>query len=356
MSTIMGGMSDLSGDDAYMAQPSTAESAPHGPPPELSVVIPTYRRPDMLARCLASVLVQDLDSSRYEIIVCDDGPDDATRDYVQRLASNHAEQGPRVIRYLPVTSTQGPAGARNAGWRAARARRIAFTDDDTQPCAHWLSAGLHALATGADAVSGRIVVPIPERPTDYELDAAGLASAEFATANVFVERAALMRIGGFDERFTSAWREDSDLQFALLEAGFVLACAEDAVVVHPVRPARWGVSLSQQKKSQFDALLYRKYPRLFRERIRRAPPFLYYAIIASAVLAVYAFATDHAALSLVAAVAWLAMTGWFCMKRLATTSRTRAHLLEMAYTSLTIPFLSVFWRLYGAVKFRVLFI
>ena len=76
----------------------------------------------------------------------------------------------------------------------------------------------------------------PERPTDYELDAAGLASAEFATANVFVERAALMRIGGFDERFTSAWREDSDLQFALIEAGFVLARADDAVVLIPFGP------------------------------------------------------------------------------------------------------------------------
>ena len=67
----------------------------------------------------------------------------------------------------------------------------------------------------------------------------------------------------------AAWREDSDLQFALMRAGLAIARADDAMVLHPVRPARWGVSMLQQKKSQFDALLYKKHRTLFRERIRR---------------------------------------------------------------------------------------
>jgi hypothetical protein len=50
------------------------------------------------------------------------------------------------------------------------------------------------------------------------------------------------------------------------------------------------------------------------------------------------------------------MTGWFCIKRLAATARSSSHRLEMAYTSIAIPFLSIFWRLYGAVKFRVFFV
>ena len=80
-------------------------------------------------------------------------------------------------------------------------------------------------------------MPLPERPTDYEADASGLARAEFATANVFVKRAALALVNGFDERFTSAWREDSDLQFALLATGGRIVRAPDALVIHPVRPA-----------------------------------------------------------------------------------------------------------------------
>jgi glycosyltransferase involved in cell wall biosynthesis len=323
--------------------------------PDVSVVVPTYRRPAMLERCLTSILTQDYDPARFEIIVCDDGPDDATRATVERIAREHATTGPRV-RYLPVTATQGPAGARNAGWRLSRASSIAFTDDDTQPDARWLSSGMEALAAGSGAVAGRIIVPLSGRPTDYENDAAGLAHAEFATANTFAQRAALERIGGFDARFTSAWREDSDLQFAFMEAGIPIARSDDAIVLHPVRPARWGVSLSQQKKSQFDALLYKKYPALFKARIRSAPPMLYYAIIVAAIIALVSGAFGHARLAEFAAIAWLAMTAWFCIKRLRHTSRAPSHVTEMACTSVVIPFLSIYWRLYGALKFRVLFL
>jgi glycosyltransferase involved in cell wall biosynthesis len=323
--------------------------------PDVSVIVPTYRRPAMLERCVCAIAAQTYDASRYEIIVCDDGPDEATKACVQRLAALHAPSGPK-IRYVPVTATQGPAGARNAGWRASLARRIAFTDDDTIPDPQWLTNGMRALDAGADAVSGRIVVPLPKRPTDYELDAAGLANAEFATANAFATRAALERTGGFDARYTSAWREDSDLQFALMRAGLVIARADDAMVLHPVRPARWGVSLSQQKKSQFDALLYKKHRTLFRERIRRHPPLLYYAMLAALVAAVVSLAAGASHVAIVAALAWIAMTIWFCMQRLRTTARTPAHIAEMLCTSAIIPFLSIYWRIRGAFKFRVFFL
>ncbi|MGV7242093.1 glycosyltransferase [Caballeronia sp. M23-90] len=323
--------------------------------PDISVVVPTYKRPAMLERCLASILTQDYDPARFEIIVCDDGPDDATRATVERIAHERAKTGPRV-RYLPVTATQGPAGARNAGWRLSRASSIAFTDDDTQPDARWLSSGMNVLAEGSGAVAGRIIVPLSGRPTDYESDAAGLAHAEFATANTFAQRSALERIGGFDARFTAAWREDSDLHFAFMEAGIPIARADDAIVLHPVRPARWGVSMSQQKKSQFDALLYKKYPALFKARIRRAPPMLYYAIIMAAIVAVVTGAYGHAQLSGLSVIAWLALTAWFCITRLRHTSRAPSHLMEMACTSVVIPFLSIYWRLYGALKFKVLFL
>jgi glycosyltransferase involved in cell wall biosynthesis len=323
--------------------------------PDVTVVVPTYRRPAMLERCLASLLTQDYDPVRFEIIVCDDGPDEATRASVERIAQEHAANGPRV-RYVPVTATQGPAGARNAGWRLSRANSIAFTDDDTQPDARWLSSGVKALTSGAGAVSGRIIVPLGERPTDYENDAAGLARSEFATANTFANRHALECIGGFDARFTSAWREDSDLQFGLMEADFPIVRADDAIVLHPVRPARWGASLSQQKKSQFDALLYKKYPLLYKRRIRRAPPLLYYAIVVALVIWLCAAAWGHTRVAGCAAAAWLAMTAWFCVKRLSHTSRAPAHVIEMACTSVLIPFLSIYWRLYGAFKFRVFFL
>jgi glycosyltransferase involved in cell wall biosynthesis len=319
-----------------------------------SVVVPTYRRPTMLARCLDALCKQDLAGEDYEIIVCDDGPDDDTRATVERFA---AEQAPRglAVRYLPVHATQGPAGARNAGWREARAPIIAFTDDDTVPDPGWLRAGIAALAH-AQAAAGRIVVPIRDTPTDYERDASGLAHAEFATANAFVQRAMLAQIGGFDERFTSAWREDSDLHFSLLRAGARVVRADDAVVVHPVRPGRWGVSIAQQRKSRFDALLYRKHPALYRERIGTLAPLPYYGVLASVIVLVVALACGAGALALVALAAWIAFTAVFCARRLRGTRHDAKHVLEMIWTSIWLPFLSLFWRLHGALSYRVWFL
>lgn len=317
-----------------------------------SVVVPTYRRPDLLARCLDALRAQDFAPGEWELIVADDAAGAATRAQVEAAAAGFA---PVPVRYLPITATRGPAAARNAGWRAATGDVIAFTDDDCVPDPAWLRLGLAALdSAGADAAGGRIVVPLPPAPTDYERDAAGLEHAEFATANAFARRAALAAVGGFDERFSAAWREDSDLQFALLTAGRAIVPAPAAVVVHPVRPARWGVSLSQQRKARFEALLYRNFPRLYRARIAAGPPWAYYATVLT-------FALGWVGLACSPPVAWVGFAAWailtarFCWKRLRRTSKRPGHVAEMVVTSALIPFLSVYWRLRGALAYRVWF-
>ena len=339
---------------ARLDQPS-APSEAAALRPEVSVVVPTWRRPALLERCLEALVRQTFSPERYEIVVCDDGPDDATRALVERLADAHRARG-LCIDYLPITATQGPAGARNAGWRHARGKTIAFTDDDTIPDPHWLEAGLEALAGGACAAAGTIVVPLPEQPTDYEADASGLERAEFATANAFVERAALVAINGFDERFTAAWREDSDLQFSLLSAGGQVVKATHAIVVHPVRPARWGVSLSQQRKSAFEALLYRKHPTLYRSRIADTPPLAYYATVSAALIGLAGIVARMPALAGLGLVVWLALTFRFFLLRMRGRSRALTHIGEMAATSALIPFLSIYWRLRGAIRYRTWFL
>ena len=131
--------------------------------------------------------------------------------------------------------------------------------------------------------------------------------------------------------------------------------APDAVVVHPVRPARWGVSIAQQKKSQFDALLYKKHPRLFKARIRATPPLLYYAILCAALIALIAGLARDFRTALAALLVWVALTSYFCVMRLSNRDRSWRHVAEMVWTSVPIPFLSIYWRLYGAVRFKVFF-
>jgi GT2 family glycosyltransferase len=318
--------------------------------PSMSVVVPTYQRQDLLERCLVALLAQDYPADRYEIIVADDGPSEATRDLVARFAAQ-CPNGPALV-YVPVVGTQGPAAARNRGWERARAEVIAFTDDDTVPAPMWLTEGEKVMAGGPAAAMGRIEMPLPPNPTDFELDSSGLTRAEFATANCFVRKSVLKEIGGFDERFTMAWREDSDLQFMLLSRGHTIVNAPAALVVHPVRSAPRGVSVSQQKKVCFDALLHKKHPTLFRERIRRGPPWSYIVIVLSLLALIIALAIDNAALGWVALTVWAALTLRFFALRIRHTSRDPAHVIEMLVTSILIPPLSIFWGIVGALRFR----
>jgi len=321
--------------------------------PRVSVVIPTYRRPDLLQRCLAAVQVQTLPAAEYEIIVCDDGPSDQARAVVESAKQSNPA-GP-TIHYLPITETQGPAGARNQGWRHARGPVIAFTDDDTVPDPSWLEAGLRAMDDDVDAITGSIEMPLPEQPTDLELDAAGLTRAEFVTANCFVRRQVLAEVNGFDERFSIAWREDSDLHFTLIERGYRLRRVPEAKVVHPLRDMRFAAAIGMQKKVLFDVLLYCKHPKLYRERIRRTPPWFYLSICfflgASILFAIFG---QFAAAAIFLAL-WAITTLWFFWKRLMPSAKTWRNIVELLLTSIAIPPLSIFWRLIGIRRFGAKF-
>lgn len=326
----------------------------------VSVVVPTYRRNDLLARCLAALVAQEYPPDAYEIIVADDAASCETR----RLVGSWLARSRCPVRYLPVTASRGPAAARNCGWHAARGEIIAFTDDDCVPDPGWLRAGVAAFGYptasdargGVAAVFGRIMVPIPPRPTDHERDTAGLECAEHATANCFYRRQILCAVGGFDERFTAAWREDSDLAFTVLERHEHIVRSSKAVVVHPVRAARWGSSMYQQRKSMYNALLYKKHPSLYRARIQPSPPWHYYRI--AGVLLISSIGCIIRCRPVVRASigAWLGMTAHFAFKRLRGTSHVPNHIAEMAVTSAAVPLLSIFWRLRGALKYRVRFL
>lgn len=319
----------------------------------ISVIVPTYKRPELLNRCLTALFMQTMEASRYEIVVVDDGPTDETRQVVLAWSD---KSGPRV-RYLPNDQRHGPAAARNRGWQAANGDIIAFTDDDCIPATDWLTVGSAPFADPTvHGISGRIIVPVPSVPTDYERTVAGLEHGPFATANCLYRRHALSVVGGFDERFTVAWREDTDLEFALRAEGYRLVRQPAAIVVHPVRPTRWGISLILQRNNIFNALLYKKHPRLYRWFIQPAPPWRYYLALLALVWTCLALAMGSTEAALLGAAVWLGLTVEFCLRRLATTSHRVEHVVEMVVTSALIPPLAIFWRLRGALRYRVVFL
>jgi glycosyltransferase involved in cell wall biosynthesis len=202
--------------------------------PEVSVVIPTRDRAARLAAALKALRAQTLDTGRFEAIVVDDGSGDGTADLLEREAG---EDGLR-LRVVRLAGG-GPAAARNAGWRAAEAPLVAFTDDDCEPTSAWLEATLRA-ATGSPGA----IVQGPTAPIPRERDLLGRPFARtrlidgpspwFATCNIAYPRALLERLGGFDERFAEALGEDTDLGWRALEAGARVEFIPEAVVHHAV--------------------------------------------------------------------------------------------------------------------------
>ena len=107
----------------------------------------------------------------------------------------------------------------------------------------------------------------------------------------------------------------------------------------------------------FDALLYKKHPQLFKAKIRsNSSPVLYYLIIAAFIVTLAGYIIRQPNLSMVSLAAWMLLNGFFIYKRLRATKLSLNHIGEMIVTSFIIPFLSVYWQWYGAVKYRVLFI
>ncbi|WP_373888909.1 glycosyltransferase family 2 protein [Massilia sp. ST3] len=297
----------------------------------VSVVLPACGRMDLLDRSLDALMRQRLDPRSYEIIVVDGEPNHHTQHLVAGWRTRTLERGPRLS-YVANPGPRGPAAARNRGWRAARADIVAFTSDEAVPAAHWLAEGLAAFRDDVDVVCGRIDAPVPVHPTDRQRSAHAHAQLDLTSASCFIRKPVLERMDGFDECFSVQRGADADLHFRLLEHRVRLGRAPQALAVHPVRPAPRGASLLQIRHAVFDALLYKKHPALYRQKIEAHPCWGHYA-----------------------AVAALLLTARLCAQRLHGAARSLSHVAEMVFTSALLPPLAVFWRPAGAVRYRVRF-
>jgi glycosyltransferase involved in cell wall biosynthesis len=324
--------------------------------PAISVVIATWQRTALLERCLQALIHQTISKPGYEIIIVTDGPDPDTVSFMKRWLRKYT--GPVAITCLSLPVKKGPAAARNAGWRKAQGELIVFTDDDCVPQPECLAQYWQAYLpyrNMAIAFSGRIQVPLSGIPTDYEMNILQLEQARFVTANCACSRKALLLTNGLDEEFTMAWREDTALEFDLSEKNVPIIKVPGAVIQHPVRTATWGVSIREQKKGMFNALLYKKHTTLYEKSKEGRVP-RYYYLIAGMLLLAAVFAWQNMPLTWYCLGMWTVLTAWFAWKRLRNTSRSVDHVVEMICTSAIIPLLSIYWNLYGSIKFKTLYI
>ena len=315
-----------------------------------SVVIPTVGRPSLRA------LLESLGAARgprpERVVVVDD----RRRPDGPLLAST----GSWVDEVLDVRAGggRGPAAARNVGWRAGSGEWIAFLDDDVLVPPTWLAdlAGdLAGLSPDVGGSAGHIVVPLPagRRPTDWERGTAGLATSKWITADIAYRRLALLTVGGFDERFPRAFREDADLALRVQDAGWRLTTGARRTT-HPVRPASWRASLDQQRGNADDVLMTRLHGRDWYARaeapVGRRPGHL--ATTAALVGATGAVLSGRPRTAAVAGAAWLGLTAEFAWRRIAPGPRDRAEVARMLATSVLIPPAAVRHWLHGQWQHR----
>lgn len=325
--------------------------------PHFSVVIPTNQQPALLLKCLDALGRQRFPRDQFEIIVVDDANSSDTAAAVTLFTKQIARSGgPLEVRYLAQPEERGPAAARNRGWRAARGRVVAFTDDDCVPEPTWLSAALPSFERGAQVVIGQMHLTMPDGTAPYNPKSVCLESGELISANCFCRKSALERVGGFEEAFDLAWREDNDLQFKFIQAGIPISKCPEAVVVHPMREAPWYTTLTNESKSRYDALLYKRHPDLFRQRIEtdRTLVVEYYASVLGVVIGLLGALTGSLFLLAVGFGTWLVLSISLIWRHLSEEVENTG-LPYAILTALATPFVTVYWRLYGAIKYRVLY-
>jgi glycosyltransferase involved in cell wall biosynthesis/serine acetyltransferase len=209
--------------------------------PEISVVIATYNRQDLLRRLLEQLDAQTIDPSRYEVVAVDDGSKEDTRATLSNLRT-------RYVYRIERQENAGAAAARQRGVELASGRIIVFLDDDMQVKPDFLEQHLklhEAGPPGNTVVLGRLrpdaklaEMPLFERfyarvmkaQNDELADGKPVRGHNIYTGNVSMPKALFLRAGGFDPQFRAL--EDEELGVRLEKAGATFAFANEAESVH----------------------------------------------------------------------------------------------------------------------------
>ena len=203
---------------------------------DISLVVPTFNRRSTLQEVLPTLLDQTWPAEAYEVLLCDAGSTDGTRELVEELARPN-------LRFLPGADS-GRAGARNRGVREARGSVILFTDADilAEPDLVAQHARFHADHPGDAVVGCEVQVSTLEEYREFRRDPQAHARHKptrrllpwhyFLTGNASVARQALLDVGMFDEAFTGYGHEDLELGYRLQKRGLKIHYNPQAVNYH----------------------------------------------------------------------------------------------------------------------------
>ncbi len=242
--------------------------------PQLSIVIPTHQRADLLRRCLESVTAHAPPGT--EIIVVDDAsPDESAACVVATFPH---------VQLIRLTPRRGFCVAANRGIQAARAPLVELLNDDTEVEAGWADFAMTLFQDPAVVA----VAPLVLRHGDTlpRIDSAGdtyhwggfaqkrghgCPLADFpleirevfgaSGSSAFYRREAILRVGGFPEFFGSYF-EDVDLSFRLRRTGGRILFDPRSRVWHHVGSSygRFDPLLLEQQSRNEELVFWRNIP------------------------------------------------------------------------------------------------
>lgn len=202
--------------------------------PEVSIILPTFNRVDYLREAIDSVLAQT--HRNWELIIADDGSDDATRSFLSSLRDQR-------IAAIFMDHVGNPGAVRNRAIRVARAAYLAFLDSDDVWAPRKLEVQLGLMKARPDRRwSYTNCAEIDERgrplPASLEPFVLGdgqivelllMSRACIATPSIVAERDLVDEVGGFDEG--QHFGEDFDLWVRLALRSDVSVSAEALVFI-----------------------------------------------------------------------------------------------------------------------------
>ncbi|MGE0709140.1 MAG: glycosyltransferase [Planctomycetota bacterium] len=242
-------------DATYAELPDHADSPPAagGVEPEASVVLVAH---DGLADTRGAIAaVHGATRVPHELVLVDNGSSDGTRAFFRSLQAEDPDPYRVAVRVIENEENLGYPRAANQGIAAARAPQVVLLNNDTEVRPGWLAALLAAArsAPRVGIVTAKILNPdgtvqnaggilhhpdgsftVPHAgedrlaPTVSERRAVESASGPC----MLLTRALLDEVGPFDEAYSPAYYEDSDLCFRARAAGFCLLYEPGAEVVH----------------------------------------------------------------------------------------------------------------------------
>ena len=226
-------------------------------PVDVSVIICTYNRCDLLQKSLASVFAQDSGGVRFELIVVDNNSTDETR----RVCQSFLARRRLPMRYL-FEPRQGVSYARNRAIACAKAPILAFSDDDVCVTASWVANIMRAFAEhpSAAGIGGKVLPRWGNPPpawltrdhwTPLALQDYGEAPLTInaatplclVAANLALRRDVFDRIGRFSPALQRVKNsigsiEDHELHMRLWDAGYQEVYVPDVVVMAEVQAER----------------------------------------------------------------------------------------------------------------------